>query len=332
MIRRRRAEWAGRSHLDLGELARDTAAAIRRRVRRPQREAIPAVPKVARAQLLRGPRLVALVLIAMIVTAASAGAFAESYHGLYLWALGHRVTGGWARVWPLTVDVFVAVPELALFVAILDHWPWRARVLPWTVAIAGLGVSVAANGWHLAQADLAARGTAAMAPLSAAASLALGLGILKRIAARPLEAPRAARAAQVTPAPRPPAQAPQRPAQPRQAPVPAPPGAPGELAAAIASAGSDREALEVARASIVAPELAAAIRSAGSNAEAVRLVASAGHQGPATIATVLAAAGRDVPREAIKSALKRARQQAPPPGPPALVLAQAPGQNGAAAS
>lgn len=77
---------------------------------------------------LRGLRRAALAGIAVLVTAASVTSFAESYRGLWLWASGHGLTGIWAAGFPLQVDVFVAVGELALFVALADRWPPRRRV------------------------------------------------------------------------------------------------------------------------------------------------------------------------------------------------------------
>jgi hypothetical protein len=61
----------------------------------------------------------------VLVAAASIVSFAESYCGLYLWASHHGLHGVWAVAWPLQVDVFIAVGELALFVALADRWPPR---------------------------------------------------------------------------------------------------------------------------------------------------------------------------------------------------------------
>jgi hypothetical protein len=117
----------------------------------------------------------------VLVAAASLTSFAESYRGLYDWARGHGLSGPWAAIWPLQVDVFMAVGELALFVALADGWSRRSRVGAWAVTMAGLGVSVAGNVGHVAGHSLTARGTAAIPPLAAAAALAVGLGVLKRV-------------------------------------------------------------------------------------------------------------------------------------------------------
>ncbi|MCW2934861.1 MAG: hypothetical protein JWM19_5823, partial [Actinomycetia bacterium] len=109
--------------------------------------------------ILRVARAVALGLATAIVIAASAAAFAESYRALWLWALHHGYAGFWAVIFPLEIDSFIAVGELALFVALVDQWRTRARVFPWLVTLGGLAVSVAANVGHVASADLATRAT-----------------------------------------------------------------------------------------------------------------------------------------------------------------------------
>jgi hypothetical protein len=132
--------------------------------------------------VLRGARGLALAAIAALVAAASVVSFAESFRGLYEWAHEHGLSVHWAAIWPLQIDVFIAVGELALFVALVDRWQRRARVLPWVVALAGLAVSVAGNVGHVGwQAPWADKATAAVPPLAAAAALAVGLGVLKRV-------------------------------------------------------------------------------------------------------------------------------------------------------
>lgn len=138
---------------------------------------------------LRVPRLAALVVVAFLIGAASLVSFAESYRGLYDWALHHGLSGAWAYAWPLQVDVFIAVGELALFVALADGWEVRSRIGAWTVTTAGLAVSVAGNVGHVTGHDLASRVTAAVPPLAAAAALAVGLGILKRVTRPPRPEP-----------------------------------------------------------------------------------------------------------------------------------------------
>jgi hypothetical protein len=76
---------------------------------------------------LRVPRTVALVVISVLVAGASLTSFAESYRGLFDWSREHGLSGFWSAVWPLQVDVFIAVGELALFVALADLWNVRGR-------------------------------------------------------------------------------------------------------------------------------------------------------------------------------------------------------------
>jgi hypothetical protein len=131
--------------------------------------------------ILRVPRRAALAAIAVLVAAASLVSFAESYRGLYDWAREHGLAGPWAVIWPLQVDVFIAVGELALFVALADRWASRSRAGAWAVTLAGLAVSVAGNVGHVTGHSATDRLTAAVPPLAAAAALAVGLGVLKRV-------------------------------------------------------------------------------------------------------------------------------------------------------
>jgi hypothetical protein len=129
-------------------------------------------------------RRIALFAIAAIAIAASANALAHSYAGLYAWALHHRLTGWQAVSWPAEIDVFLAVGELALYVAYLDGWPGRQRVWPWATTLVGLAVSVAGNVGHIQPLPghpvlLADRFTAAASPLAAFAGLTVGLLVLR---------------------------------------------------------------------------------------------------------------------------------------------------------
>jgi hypothetical protein len=129
-------------------------------------------------------RRLALYAIGTIAILASANALAHSYAGLYDWAVHHRLGGWQAKSWPAEIDVFLAVGELALYVAYLDGWPARQQVWPWTTALIGLAVSVAGNIGHV-QAEpgqpviLADRLTAAASPLAAFAGLSVGLLVVK---------------------------------------------------------------------------------------------------------------------------------------------------------
>jgi hypothetical protein len=129
-------------------------------------------------------RRAALYAIAAIAIAASANALAHSYAGLYARALHHRLSGWQAVTWPAEIDVFLAVGELALYVAYLDGWAMRQRIWPWTTTLVGLAVSVAGNIGHIQPLPghpvlLADRFTAAGSPLAAFAGLTVGLLVLR---------------------------------------------------------------------------------------------------------------------------------------------------------
>ncbi len=133
---------------------------------------------------MTGLRKAALAAITILVTVASVASFAESYRGLYIWASRHDLHGIWALAFPAQVDVFVAVGELALLVALADGWSKSSRTGAWAVTVIGLAVSVAANIGHVEGHSITTRATAAVPPLAAAAALAVGLGVLKRTVAK----------------------------------------------------------------------------------------------------------------------------------------------------
>lgn len=132
---------------------------------------------------LNFPRTVALAVVSTLVTLGVIVSFAESYRALYWWAQAHAVHGVWATLWPIQVDAFVAVGELALFVALVDMWKPKHRSLPWLIVGAGLAVSVAGNVGHVQTHDVFTRLTAAVPPLTAYVMLAAALGLLKRVVA-----------------------------------------------------------------------------------------------------------------------------------------------------
>jgi hypothetical protein len=135
--------------------------------------------------ILRRLRGAALAAIAVLVAASSLASFGESYRALYLWAGHHDFTGFWAAIWPLLIDTFIAIGELAVFVAMVDNRPLRHRLSAWLVTALGLSGSVAANIGHVATPDIATRATAAVPPLAAATSLWVGMGVLKRVVSSP---------------------------------------------------------------------------------------------------------------------------------------------------
>ena len=158
-------------------------------LRRPERGPRPQQPPPVHGAVLRGFRGAALCVIATLIIAADAAAFAESYRGLFEWATHHGLSGFWAAAFPLQVDTFIAVGELALFIAMVDQWSRRERCGAWAVALLGVAVSVCGNVGHVAAHDLQSRGTAAVPPLAAFAAMWVGLGILKRVITRDGKAP-----------------------------------------------------------------------------------------------------------------------------------------------
>jgi len=129
-------------------------------------------------------RIGALYAIGAIAILASVNALAHSYAGLYEWALHHRLGGWQAMSWPAEIDLFLAIGELALYVAYLDGWPARQRIWPWATALIGLAVSIAGNIGHVEAGPgqpviVADRLTAATSPIASFAGLAIGLLVLK---------------------------------------------------------------------------------------------------------------------------------------------------------
>lgn len=134
---------------------------------------------------MNAARRAALLAIAAITAASSLVAFAESYRGLYLWAVRHQVPAGWAAIWPLMVDTFVCTGELALFVSLACRWPVRSRRWWWTVTLGGLAISVAGNVGHIGTSLWTDRVTAAVPPVAAMISLTIAFGVLKYMMGSP---------------------------------------------------------------------------------------------------------------------------------------------------
>src|SRR5260370_8334557 len=90
-------------------------------------------------------RTTARILIPALIVLAAVTSFAESYRALVIWAHEHGLSGVWAAAFPLQLDVFIAVGELALFVALAERWPARSRIGARAAVGAGLAGPVAAN-------------------------------------------------------------------------------------------------------------------------------------------------------------------------------------------
>lgn len=136
-------------------------------------------------------------LMAAAVLAATGVGFAQSWAGLYGWAIEHRLTEWKAVTFPAMVDLFIAVGELGLFkLAIEGHHlrkallPWLDLFLPLIVAVAGWVASLLFNIGHVGG-TTNDKVTAAVPPIASMLGLFVLLSALHRLvtrAARPVEA------------------------------------------------------------------------------------------------------------------------------------------------
>src|SRR5690348_15091068 len=95
------------------------------------------------------PTLVAhratVLLMAIGVLVATGDGFAQSYAGLYRWAVEHHLSEWKAESFPLLVDLFVLVGELGLFALALEGHRLRKSGLSWLDAALPFGIATA--GW-----------------------------------------------------------------------------------------------------------------------------------------------------------------------------------------
>lgn len=135
-------------------------------------------------------RMVAVVLMGLGVMVATADGFAQSYAGLYGWALEHGLKGWKAQSFPLMVDLFIAVGELGLFLLAIDGHKLRRSFMSWLdlitpafVAASGWSASLVFNVGHVAH-DFATQATAAVPPLASMIGLLVLLRTLHRYVAQ----------------------------------------------------------------------------------------------------------------------------------------------------
>ena len=134
-------------------------------------------------RVLRAARIVMLVLVTLVVIAATSAAIAESYNGLYNWALEHQFATGWeANIAPLMVDTFIITGEAMLFVLIVDRRHVRWIWIPVAFSTAGLTLSFVGNVDRLQHADVQTRIGHGLAPIAAAAGLLGAMVLLHLIA------------------------------------------------------------------------------------------------------------------------------------------------------
>ncbi|TDD67046.1 DUF2637 domain-containing protein, partial [Actinomadura darangshiensis] len=135
-----------------------------------------------RAQVIT--RWGAIAFMAAAVLTATAGGFAQSYAGLYHWALEHGLRGWKAESFPLLVDLFIIVGELGLFLLAIDAFVLKRRALlswvdfclPLTIALAGWTASLIFNVGHVGHKSFSYQATAAVPPIVSM----LGLFVLLR--------------------------------------------------------------------------------------------------------------------------------------------------------
>ena len=127
------------------------------------------------------PVRIAAAIIAVSVFITIAAAFGESFHGLYVWASAHELTGSAAMAFPLIIDTFIITGEAALFLAGALHWDRRVRILGWSSVAGGLAVSVLFNTGRVHTTDWTTHFTDAIPPAAAAVALMIALAVLKRM-------------------------------------------------------------------------------------------------------------------------------------------------------
>jgi hypothetical protein len=128
-------------------------------------------------------------LMGVAVLVATADGFAQSWSGLYSWAIGHGLSGWKAMAFPGLVDLFILVGELGLFTLALEGHTLTRRGMSWLdlavpagIATAGWLVSLAFNvGTHTRLADQL---TAAVPPVASMLGLLVLLRTLHRVISR----------------------------------------------------------------------------------------------------------------------------------------------------
>ncbi|TDD66747.1 DUF2637 domain-containing protein [Actinomadura rubrisoli] len=146
-----------------------------------------------RAQVIT--RWGAIAFMAAAVLTATAGGFAQSYAGLYHWALEHGLRGWKAESFPLLVDLFIIVGELGLFLLAVDAFvlhrrhlmSWLDFSLPLTIALAGWTASLIFNVGHVGNRTFSYQATAAVPPIVSMLGLFVLLRTLHRYVSREAE-------------------------------------------------------------------------------------------------------------------------------------------------
>src|SRR5437868_9982958 len=130
--------------------------------------------------------------MAAAVMTATVGGFAQSYAGLYHWALEHGLRGWKADSFPLLVDLFIIVGELGLFLLAVDAFvlhrrqllSWLDFFLPLSIALAGWTASLIFNVGHVGNRTFSYQATAAVPPIVSMLGLFVLLRTLHRYVSR----------------------------------------------------------------------------------------------------------------------------------------------------
>jgi hypothetical protein len=130
-----------------------------------------------------------VALIGLFVATATLDGFAQSWAGLYAWAVEHGLTGWKADAFPGLIDLFILVGELGLFALALEAHKltgglaWFDLAVPGVAALAGWSVSLAFNVGHVAHV-WTTQVTAAAAPVASMLGLLVLLRTLHRFVTR----------------------------------------------------------------------------------------------------------------------------------------------------
>lgn len=120
----------------------------------------------------------AAAAVVVVINVTSTGA---SYMGLRAWANGHEMIGAGGYLFPLFIDTFPLLAEVALFVGMVAGWSWRVKAVPAVIITLGVFLSVALQVGVSKSPDWATRATHGMAPVAAWLSLAIGTLIFELI-------------------------------------------------------------------------------------------------------------------------------------------------------
>lgn len=136
-------------------------------------------------------RIVTISLMGVAVLIATGDGFAQSYAGLYGWAIEHGLHGWKADSFPLMVDLFIGVGELGLFLLAIDGHRLRRSVMSWldlltpgAVAASGWCASLVFNVGHVETHAFSYQATAAVPPLASMVGLLVLLRTLHRYVAQ----------------------------------------------------------------------------------------------------------------------------------------------------